>query len=526
MADNQKKYFDEQNILHINIDALYDDFIRSVDNARSHFNAMDPNATLLNTPEYQESRCSAFYRMIGLPVVANDKDFYSPGFDPTLNTDSVRAAKYKNISKSILSNNDLKSQLSKREQIPKDFATIFAAGDTKAIATMLGSIFIRSFEQQIGSTDPLKYDPNSKQVVDARNKEITKIFKDSSLTFKTNHQLKPFIVDPRIDSSVQPINNKIAAPFLKDKSQLQIFDGTDGQLKRPYIERVISTRFNNKNVAIDNQTLTTIRNTVLNDVNVKNTDLLDMTSNTLKNLNNSEVIIFNDYMQTIKALVLQLHKFIIDIEDVRHNINFKPTPDPKNGPESGNPGNKINSVDFNDIDNNKDIENNIKNQTLLKYQNELRGTLDAGLNGTADIGDFAFSNIEDHMSISNKTTSASFDEQISKQTNFRSRKGQVAIDAIKAIELIMGEFSGIGIIDMLAIQAALWIMDSSSLLGLIDDAAFARLKANRPNLNLNGNSQSDIRSSLQELEKQIKYIYLLTQKYIDSINNGSSFKSS
>lgn len=526
MAEDQKKYFDEQNILSIDIDALYNDFIKSIDDTRSHFNAMDPNATLLNTPEYQESRCSAFYRMIGLPIVANDSDFYSPGFDPTLNTDSVRAAKYKQIYKTIVNNNDLKSQLSRREQIPKDFATIFAAGDTKAVATMLGSLFIRSFEQQIGSTDPLKYDPNSKQTVDARKKEITKIFKDSSLSFQTNHQLKPFIVDPRIDSSVQPINSKIAAPFLKDKSQLQIFDGENGLLKRPYIERVISTRFNNKNVAVNNQTLTNIKTIVLNDVNIKNTNLLDMTSDTLKNLNNSEIIVFNNYMQTIKSLISKLHFCLIEIEDIRHRINFKPTPDPKNGPESGNPGNKINNIDFSDTDNNKEIENNIKNQTLQKYQNELSGTLDSGLDGTADIGDFAFSNVDDHISISNKTTSTSFDDQLSKQNNYRNRSGQVAIDDMKAIEVIMGEFSGIGIIDMLVIQAALWIMDPSNLLGLIDSAAFDRLKTSRPNINLNGLGQSGITDSLKELEKQIKYIYLLTQKYIDSVKDGSSFKSS
>src|ERR1700733_3501396 len=95
--NTQQQYKSDQDIFNIDFDQLYTNFITPVDAIRSHFNALVPSSQELNTPQYQESRCHAFYRMVGFPVVADDGDFYSPGYDPNLNVDSDSLAAYQKI---------------------------------------------------------------------------------------------------------------------------------------------------------------------------------------------------------------------------------------------------------------------------------------------------------------------------------------------------------------------------------------------------------------------------------------------
>src|SRR5690606_18206959 len=45
------------------------------------------NAADIDPSSPQESRTHAFYRMIGLPVINENLQFYNPGFDPTLKAD-------------------------------------------------------------------------------------------------------------------------------------------------------------------------------------------------------------------------------------------------------------------------------------------------------------------------------------------------------------------------------------------------------------------------------------------------------
>src|SRR6266404_5890414 len=102
---NQSNFQDRQNF-EIDIDKIYSDFIQEIDTNRSVVNISNQgNQVILNvlkketiagitrllkieeTP--QESRCHAFYRLIGFPVVASDKRYYNPGFDITQNEDTT-----------------------------------------------------------------------------------------------------------------------------------------------------------------------------------------------------------------------------------------------------------------------------------------------------------------------------------------------------------------------------------------------------------------------------------------------------
>src|ERR1019366_5684882 len=98
----QDKYQNNQDVLDVNFEDLYNSFITPIDLMRSHYNALVLNSQDLNTPQYQESRQHAFYRMIGFPVVADANNFYSPGYDPNLNLDIASITTNKKISDIII----------------------------------------------------------------------------------------------------------------------------------------------------------------------------------------------------------------------------------------------------------------------------------------------------------------------------------------------------------------------------------------------------------------------------------------
>ena len=83
----------------LDIDQMFKDWIAPIDALRSYaapnlgaeFNKLGSGTDKTDITDYvkkikiettpQESRCHAFYRLIGLPVVSNDNTIYSPGFD-------------------------------------------------------------------------------------------------------------------------------------------------------------------------------------------------------------------------------------------------------------------------------------------------------------------------------------------------------------------------------------------------------------------------------------------------------------
>lgn len=535
VQDNQIDYFNDQETFSLDFDQLESSFLTPIDNIRSHFNALTPNPQDLNTPQYQESRCHAFYRMIGFPIVApGGSSFCSPGFDPNINLNPSAASAYQSTVNAFSNNITLTNQSKQREQVPIFYSKIFAAGGLNSQGDALGSMFVRSFANQFSSTGPLETDPAQQQDVPERMDTVFKFYGpqgfslENTISFQSllsQHYLKPFIVDPRIDTAVKPIKNKICAPFLKDKSQTKIFKSSDGSsdsLQRPYIERVISVRFNNQNLAGQQsaQYIQTLLSDIRNNNNQVDPDLLAATSDPDSQIYNNELVIFNNYYKIIRIVIDELVSSIRDVQSVRQNINFDPIPSTKTGVEGGvDGGGKLASITPNDP-NNKKWETNII--TMMQNQAINNAILDAGLQGVPDPGDFAFSNLDDSVFSMQKNIQQSYEDKISKLTGYRNQLGDGGITDLRNIEIIMGEFSGIGLIDMLAIQAALWIMPANSLLGLIDSNAFSRMKQYRPDIVIGSATQNAILTSLTDFESTLKTIYLLIQHYYDSIYNGSA----
>src|SRR5271163_4205243 len=141
----QAVYYDNQDTFSLDFDQLTATFVTAIDNIRSHYNGLAPNSQQLNTPQYQESRCHTFFRMIGFPVVVDVNNFHSPGFDPNLNVDSASLASNGKIDAAFIANNTLTGLSSSREQVPTDFNGIFSNGGINAQAVMFGSVFVRGF---------------------------------------------------------------------------------------------------------------------------------------------------------------------------------------------------------------------------------------------------------------------------------------------------------------------------------------------------------------------------------------------
>lgn len=542
---SQASYYDDQDTFNVDFDQLYSTFIVAIDNIRSHYNGLAPNSQQLNTPQYQESRCHAFFRMVGFPVVSDANNFHSPGFDPNLNVDSASAALYAKIDAAIIANNSIINQSAAREQVPIDFNGVFSNGGLNAQAVMFGSVFVRSIGNQFtgSNTNPLTADVAQTQVINDRVSQVSSFYGPGGFLSTTTisgypiltsrHFLKPFIVDPKIDGYVRPTKSRICAPFLIDKSQTKIFQSSNGvadTLSRPYLERVISVRYNNMNVASETtaggSVVQGIINQILSDDKVVDQSLVDTANNALGQLYSDQLVVYNNYFKIMRVLIDTLVSEIRNVQYIMQNINFNPIPSPKTGVEGGTNGGQIGSPSLpNDplAVNNKIGERNIVAQMQKQALNTV--ILDAGLQGIPDPGDFVFSNLNDTVFSMNNNIQQSYVDNIEQLTNLRTQAGNTGIDSLRNIEIIMGEFSGIGLIDMIAIQAALWIMPGNSLLGLIDNRAFTRMTTYRKEINLNGASQNDVITSLTDFQSSLSTTYLLIQAYFNSKYDGSAYSA-
>lgn len=540
----QNKYTDDQNILNLDVEQLFNSIFQEIDSRRSRKNLQagaGKSNDLYGGNNFQESRCHAFYRIIGFPVVASADSFYSPGFDPDLNLNLTTLQNYKGIANSVINNKQFVSQqLNPREDIFKKYAKVFADGGFNSTAISLGSISLRSFDKQFSDgLGPLDFDKKQNQSVGDRRDNLDRFYSNSedqqslldSLEItgllNSQHLLKPFVVDPRIDNNLSAANISIAAPFLLDNTKLSVFGAggpSIGSIKRPFIERVITIRFSNSNLETQNFTVVNnIIDTIKSNKNILNEDLIKLSSNPVDQLNNSDLVVFNNYFKLIRSVIDNLIKSILNLQNVRSSINFQPIPDRGRGPEGGANGGKLNQVDANDP-HNKEIENNIIELFLHSSISDISLSLDTGISSSvssSDPGNFAFSNLDDMVFIATKNMQISYQDKLSELKNQRNTTGNQGIEDLKVIEMIMGEFSGLGLIDVIAIQSAFWLMEPSSLLGLIDQRALNRVKTR--GINISGTSPNNIIDALTNFETSLKSVYSLIQLYFDQVMSGQNF---
>lgn len=524
------QYLDDQNF-DVDIDQVYQNFIVEIDKIRSHI-SVQSNAISLNDTnnigsstnidrDPQESRCHAFYRLIGFPVVSTDGQIlYCPGFDKPNNS-----KKDLNDSKSLIAqkiSKDVLKVMDARENAPRDFLSKFVLQDINSSVLAMSSVDIRQFASSFKSESPFDIETKNQTHISNLAFRLSNIVQDSSGNNATKieserlHILKPFIVDPRIDLSVSPNKSRIAVPFLKDKSEVKITENV--YVKRPYIEKVCRERFKVFSIKdeIGDHTKQVIQN-IVDNYFIKDPDLVNIVTN--PQLSSSEQAQFANYINIIRSMLKKLSDSVDGVLKVlaadpesnsQAEYNWTPIPN-KNGPEFG-------CITRDILSQQNDPSNTKKDKDLiqLQYKQEvinINNKLNA--QNKADLGGFAFDNNE---ITPDANSSDSYGDKISLaieelKTNRKSLTDQ-ANDGLREIEIIMGEFSGLGLCDILAISAALWIVDKKVLINLLDNTAIERMLTD-PNLQStevldrkNGATMTPI-DALSAFETSVKQIFEL-----------------
>lgn len=510
---NQSVYHNKTTVS-IDIDKIYQDFIETIDSIRSFVSISDQSnnniINSLNENTYtklrrslkietspQESRAHAFFRLIGLPIVSKDFEFYNPGYDNIYNINK----KIKNTDKLKIIKNPIDNfnKLSiERERYFNSLQNIFLDNyNINASALALSSINKRKFIDHI---DPQKtsdvFDMNLKN----QQYQIESTFKvgdfsiDLSEIIDSNaispnifpklntrqHIIKPLIVDGRIDFSVFPSQNKVAVPFVYDNSNLKINETSFVQ--RPIIEKIILDKIGmtdqSLNASIDSSInlglfFENIKN-YINEINKKVVEdsLLDSFKND-QNDDTRESIYFSKYRDIIYSMINKLIESEQIIEQVQSTYYWLPVP-------------AIRGTEFGCLERSVLIlkkDHPLKYKVTTKEDNEI---IKMYLYSLSDEFSKSGSKSEDSTgyypnSILNLFSSESSDsitknsakrfEELSKK---RKSLMKQASESLRTIEIILGEFSGLGLCDIVCIMASLYLLPLNDLLGLLDEDAYDR----------------------------------------------------
>ena len=522
---------DDQNY-NIDINKMYNEFISQIDKIRSHsdllniddafdLNHVSTKVTSQNTA--QESRCHAFYRLLGFPVVSKDSGFYNPGFYKKDNDNATAAntatnlSKKKGIAKGI--DAELLKLMRQRETYYSLFKSIFSKKDTKAGVLALSSISKRSFISSLPdiadpySADKLFYsipDPtdidsgltNFSEYIDESGNKMSNDKQLMALIRKRQHIIKPFIVDPAIDQIVQPVDNRLCVPFVNDKSETLI--SHDVFALRPYIEFVCRERFDGRNKLnnlspAQEATINYIRQTAgFNDLQwiqevYDGVGKINETSQFIKILN------------ILRSMMDQLKEAQDKIGNCQSKTLWVPIPS-ESGPELGSTTRPLIPNDPNNTEQDKNLIN-------LYYKQQANQITAGSLKKTdTDLGNYSFNQNE-----INPVHSEAIGDNVSDQLDFLSKQRdavcQLANDSLQTIEVIMGEFSGLGLCDIVVIMGAFWLIDKADLIGLLDKDAYDRMKVipelkEDPSISI----RSDINASLTNFEKKVHELYELADK--------------
>ena len=457
---------------------------------------------------------------MGFPVVSPDGNYYNAGFDPNSN----QTFSSRQTVNSALIQSPIQTTINTREALVDSQIQIFANQDIGSSLYAILLRYNRPFNILDATKKPLDNDPQNFDI-DTRTNYVAILAKqnpqlaDEINSFGTvfssgSHILRPFITDPRIEDTVMPDSNKICVPFLFDKKATQISNGVF--LQRPGIELIIRQRLSDQVVstAFLNDVSKVISKTVSPSVPLYTLDRQTLTDtiealSTSNNLSSNATSTFNTFtatqitsvstlIETIKAVITQLSVAQQAIDFVGTKINWFPLPS-SSGPETGAVGASLSTAGISSAS--TELDNNILELNIKKLNAQFNFTPQ-----TIDLGSFA----SPFAGSGQADSVATFDDQLKEQTEKKDGLGQDGLIAMGNIEMISGEISGLGLIDILCIYTALWSIDIGSLLTFLDPNAFNRMITFNPSFaSVSGvNSRSnDIISALQTFEGRLNTIF-------------------
>jgi hypothetical protein len=321
------------------------------------------------------------------------------------------------------------------------------------------------------------------------------------------------MVDPWIDLSVSPVSKKFSVPFVLDKSNLRI--GENEFVKRPFIEKVIRDRFSyiSPDSSYSGDFVKSIKEYIKNIPSIENLELIKSIISIGAGI---EQVKFDEYVNIMSNMIHKLCLAKLKIKNAQLNYYWLPIPS-NTGPENGVKIRPFMSqfsqqiVDEKMITlNDRELFNTIVKSTLSQYNTQADNA-----NLKADIGDFALSQQSTFSPDSTSSFGNRDDDSLNMLTSKRTQLLEEASEALKTIEIIMGEFSGLGLCDILAIMAALYTMPKDKLIGFLDDDAFDRAKKifNAQEI-IFLDSKPTIDESLESFTNVVKDYYVLMDKML------------
>lgn len=552
---NQENFQDDQNY-DIDVNQLYTDWIVAIDNLRSYSSVNAQNDKILSAlsksgntditgaaklikmeQSVQESRCHAFFRWIGFPVSDKNHQIYNPGFD--IIKDANRRIKIQDKLTRATNPIDKFNDLSiKRENFARTNLDIFSnAKSTDAGALALssgGTGTLRKFVVPLNpekGDDPFDMNPDNQSfqvdmngVVGEETIPLTKYQNangqfPTKLTDKRLHLIKPFIVDARIDFSVAPQSRLVAVPFVPDNYHTKV--DPVNNVRRPLIEKIIRDRY-----AVGDPTSSagTSTNNILQyiseSLDIKDNALVQKVNN--KDLyNQSEQAQFIQAINTIRSLMKKLVIAQNSITEIQGQYYWLPAPS-ASGPEKGCSVQGIflpTVIDTSLVtEKDKAILLSLADTTVNSVTAE--SALTTGQPGAADFGLPAPT-----VTFGPDTTNA-FGDNANQNLESLSQKRFKALtaagEALQIIEIIMGDFSGLGLCDIVAIISALNIMSKENLVGFLDEDSKTRM------LNSLGLQDTDVNAgtydaAMTEFFATVRDFYnLMDQIYKDFSEKGIS----
>jgi hypothetical protein len=533
----------------IDINTIYSDFIQRIDGIRSIVNINVNKSKLTNftiqniaglssvlskvesTP--QESRVHAFFRLIGFPVVSADMTYYNPGLDTVSGDKTVTLEDKIAIANNPISGfNPLSLQRENYFQMVQQIFNVQPATITSSALALSSSTNTRKFSVPTTSSDPFdvspsnqSFTPNLNSLIGKNNIVTLNQYVDAlgntpapNNLFKTRyHLVKPFIVDARIDFSTNPRSNLVGVPFVPTKKNL-FLPGSGSQsigsgvyVNQPIIQKVVTDRFGQGQGAVLSTAQIDTLQYILNVPTVQNDSLIkQMTSDKYLTSISSQ---FAYWLYVIQAMCTKLVEAQAQIQLVQSRYYWLPLPS-ATGPEGGSAvadpivTDKLpNGANFSFI--------TTLDQDIINFYYAQQGSnfnaQSASLDGTPSLGPFEFDYIPTFASDTTSGYGNNTLDQLNRAMAIRNHDMTIANTALQTIEIIMGEWSGLGLCDIVATMAALYVMPQNSVLGFLDPDAFDRattsLGLNESNPGIT-QAQNDFVNSVTDMYQLMDDIYL------------------
>ena len=549
----------------INLDDLYNKWIKTVDDLRvnnfinsnqikeSSINSINngvstggnppPNLSYRNDYTYanSETRCHAYFRMLGLPVT-DGEDLFNPGYDYDNSNlkDKIKIANnFLKKPSSLVS----KSRYEYLNYILKIFSLKNLNSSVLALSSKNKRVFSACMDK--ADNDPLNLsildnaytvstlDYNRKdmmQYLDSFDKtpDDLKSFWFSDNGNQRHHFIMPLMVDPRICFAVGHTKNINVPFFLLEGDNAD----TEEQYPIPGIQQICIDRLSAINQKIqlsdsENQSLNFIKDlpnlknlsSISKDIKQNISDLNDIYTNT--NATGNEVFYYSNFINFSLQLMKELKKHVDIVNNTQQMYHFLPIP-ANSGPEFGSSIDAINAKDpYNEVNDLNIVlfkSKSAKDKINLLVQkikdvNEIYngGQLSKNKSVLGPITDF----------VNGPSESSHLQNNLNELISTRNQYCNKAINSLKYIEYITGEFSGLGICDVWVILSALYIVDSQVLVSLLDSRAYERMQNKVFNLKTPP-EQLPISDALKELASTIKSLYSICDAIYASLSASNS----